>query len=236
MSAHDLLAAVAARLSAELATPLDVFALCCALAAAALVVVSSFVKTMIPLRWLAVGGSFGFLVYGALHPAPVMVLLHGALLPINIYRALEMAWLTRRVSEATAQGDLSGVWLKPYMNSARIPAGQTLFRAGDKADFLYFLAEGRIEFVEIGEVMEPGRLFGEIAFFAPDKRRSMTARCVTACTVLHIDETTFKQLYYQNPAFGFEVVSLVAGRLMADVHRLQDSLAASRASSPAPPA
>jgi len=156
----------------------------------------------------------------------VMVLLHGALLPINIYRALEMAWLTRRVSEATAQGDLSGVWLKPYMNSARFEAGQTVFRAGDKADFLYFLAEGRIEFVEIGEVMEPGRLFGEIAFFAPDKRRSMTARCVTACTVLHIDETTFKQLYYQNPAFGFEVVSLVAGRLMADVRRLQPPPAA----------
>jgi len=234
MSMHDLLAAVTTRLSAELATPMDVFALCCALAAAALIVVSSFVKTMIPLRWLAVGGSFGFLIYGALHPAPVMVLLHGALLPINIYRALEMGWLTRRVSEATAQGDLSGVWLKPYMNSARIAAGQTLFRAGDKADFLYFLAEGRIEFVEIGEVMEPGRLFGEIAFFAPDKRRSMTARCVTACTVLHIDETTFKQLYYQNPAFGFEVVSLVAGRLMADVHRLQASLAASRESSPEP--
>lgn len=74
--------------------------------------------------------------------------------------------------------------------------------------------------------MEPGVLFGEIAFFAPDKRRSMTARCVGACTVLHIDETTFKQLYYQNPAFGFEVVSLVAGRLMADVRRLQQPPAA----------
>ena len=227
MSVHDLLAVVAARLSAELATPLDVFALCSAIGAAALIVVSSFVKTMIPLRWLAVGGNVGFLVYGALHPSPVMVLLHGALLPINIYRAAEMARLTQRVSEATAQGDLSGVWLKPYMNSTGLKAGQTLFRAGDKADFLYFLADGRIEFVEIGEVMEPGRLFGEIAFFAPDKRRSMTARCVTDCTVLHIDETTFKQLYYQNPAFGFEVVSLVAGRLMADVHRLQDRLAAS---------
>jgi phosphotransferase system glucose/maltose/N-acetylglucosamine-specific IIC component len=228
MSVHDLLAAVATRLSAELATPMDVFALCSAIVAAALIVVSSFVKTMIPLRWLAVGGNVGFLVYGALHPSPVMVLLHGALLPINIYRAAEMTRLTQRVSRATAQGDLSGVWLKPYMNSTRFKVGQSLFRAGDKADFLYFLADGRIEFVEIGEVMEPGRLFGEIAFFAPDKRRSMTARCVTDCTVLHIDETTFKQLYFQNPAFGFEVVSLVAGRLMADVRRLQDRLAESR--------
>jgi hypothetical protein len=103
-----------------------------------------------------------------------------ALLPINIYRALEMAWLTRRVSEATAQGDLSAVWLEAVHEQRAHRGRPDLFRAGDKADFLYFLAEGRIEFVEIGEVMEPGRLFGEIAFFAPDKRRSMTARCVTA--------------------------------------------------------
>jgi CRP/FNR family cyclic AMP-dependent transcriptional regulator len=233
MSTHALLATASATLSAELATPLDVLALCAALLAAALVVVSSFVKTMIPLRWLAVGGSAGFLVYGALHPSLVMVLLHGTLLPINIYRALEMVRLTRRVGEAAAQGDLSGVWLKPYMLTQPLKAGEILFRKGDPAKFLYFLAEGQIEFVEIGERMEPGRLFGEIAFFAPDKRRSMTARCVVDCTVLHIDEVTFRQLYFQNPAFGFEVVTLVAGRLIADVNRLQERLAARGADAPA---
>ncbi|HEY2257444.1 MAG TPA: cyclic nucleotide-binding domain-containing protein, partial [Variovorax sp.] len=78
---------------------------------------------------------------------------------------------------------------------------------------------------------DPGRLFGEIAFFAPDKRRSLTARCATDCTVLRIDESTFKQLYFQNPAFGFEVVTLVAGRLMADLQRVR----AAKADAPADP-
>ena len=110
-----------------------------------------------------------------------------------------------------------------------------LFRKGDAADHLYFLAEGRIEFVEIGQVMEAGRLFGEIAFFAPDKRRTLTARCTTSCVVLRIDGATFQQLYYQNPEFGFEVVTLVAGRLTADRKRLEQQLAASAASAASTP-
>ena len=226
-SAHELFAAAVASLSTSIATPLAVLALCSAALAALLVIVSSFVKTMIPLRCLAVGGNLGFLVYGAIHPSLVMMLLHGALLPVNIYRAAEMVRLTRRVRAAAAAGDLSGVWLKPYMRKQRLKAGDVLFRKGDTADHLYFLAEGRIEFVEIGEAMAPGSLFGEIAFFAPDKRRTLTARCTVDSTVLRIDEATFQQLYFQNPAFGFQVVTLVAGRLMADRNRLEHRLAAS---------
>jgi len=228
MPVHEYVAFVTANLASALATPMGIFAVCSAVVAGALVIVSSFVKTMIPLRCLAVGGNLGFLVYGAIHPSVVMMLLHGALLPVNIYRAIEMIRLTRRVRAAAAEGDLSGVWLKPYMRKKRLKAGEVLFRKGDPADHLYFLADGRIEFVEIGEAMDAGRLFGEIAFFAPDKRRTLTACCATDCTVLRIDEATFQQLYFQNPAFGFQVVTLVAGRLMADRKRLELQLAASR--------
>jgi phosphotransferase system glucose/maltose/N-acetylglucosamine-specific IIC component len=216
-------------LNTALATPLGIVALCSAGLAGLLVIVSSFVKTMIPLRCLAIGGNLGFLIYGALHPALILVLLHGALLPINIFRAAQMVRLTRRVRDAAASNDLSGVWLRPYMRRRRLRTDAILFRKGDAAKRLYFLAEGQIEFVEIGQTMEPGRLFGEIAFFAPDKRRTLTARCATNCTVLQMDEMTFKTLYFQNPAFGFEVVSLVAGRLLADRQRLEEKLVAAAA-------
>ena len=55
--------------------------------------------------------------------------------------------------------------------------------------------------------------------------RTATARCGSACTVLTISESTFTQLYYQNPEFGFLMISLVAGRLSADVKRLENKLA-----------
>ena len=68
-------------------------------------------------------------------------------------------------------------------------------------------------------------MFGEIAFFAPDRKRTNTARCVGPCTVLSIDESTVRQLFYQNPGFGFQLIDLVAGRLTADVIRLQKQIA-----------
>ena len=82
-------------------------------------------------------------------------------------------------------------------------------------------ADGRIELVEIATFIEAGTVFGEIAFFAPNGKRTMTARCVGACTILSIDESTLRQLYFQNPTFGFQLIGLLAGRLTADVERIR---------------
>ena len=219
----------------SLSQPQQLLAVVSAGIAVALIVVSTFVRTIIPLRWLAVGSNAGFIFYGLLHPSLLMLALHLTLLPINLVRVAQMTRLTRRVASAVAsKNDDWGLWLRPYMRTRQLKAGEVLFRKGDTADQLYLLAEGRMELAEIGVVMEPGRVFGEIAFFAPDRRRTRTARCITPCTVLSIDEATFKELYYQNPDFGFEVVRLVAGRLSGDVQRLEAQLA-QRDAAAAPP-
>jgi len=220
----DILAIAMSHVNQALSTPTGIVALAAAVVGAALSVIGTFLKTMIPLRWLAVGTNAGFVVYGALFPNLPMLILHATLLPINIFRAMEMTKLTRRVTRAAKSGDMSGIWLKPYMKKRQLKAGTILFRKGDTADHLYLLADGLIEFVEIGTQLKPGRIFGEIAFFAPDRRRTLTARCVENCTVLSIVESTVKQLYYQSPEFGFEVVALVAGRLTADIDRLRKQL------------
>ena len=217
--------ALLTRLAASFDHPLGGLAMASAATAAVLIVVSCFVKTILPLRLLAVGSNAGFMVYGLLQPSPMMFLLHATLLPLNLYRAVEMARLTQRVKRAVASGERSDVWLKPYMRPRRCEAGEVLFRKGDDADQLYFLVEGRIELVESQREIAPGKLFGEIAFFAPDRRRTGTARCLSACQVLTLDESSFKQLYFQNPAFGFEVVRLLAGRLSQDAQDLERRLA-----------
>ncbi len=214
---------------AALASPGEMMGLLSVLVAGGFVLAGSFVKTMIPLRWLAIGSNIGFVAYGALHPSYPMLLLHAALLPVNLYRLREMIELTHRVAAASAEADLSGVWLKPYMRAAKRRAGTVLFRQGDRGDRLYLLAEGRAEVVEFGVSIKPGEIFGEIAFFAPDRRRRATVRCAENCTVLSIDENTVLELFYQNPAFGFKMVELVAGRLSADIDRLNAQLAAARA-------
>ena len=222
---EQFIAARIADLQAQLNDPGQWLALAAAVVAAALIVVSSLVKTIIPLRWLAVGANLGFVVYGVLHPAPMVALLYFALLPINLWRVLEMQRLTRRVmnAEAADSEDLK-VWLQPYMKRRRLRKGSILFKRGDRADRLYVLAEGRLELVESGRTIEAGQMFGEIAFFSPDRRRTATVRGLQPSTLLSIDETTFRQLFFQNPAFGFEVVRLIAGRLSADVQRLSEEV------------
>lgn len=220
---HAIATATAALGSAE-----GRVALASAALASALILAGSFVKTMIPLRWLGLGSNIGFIVYGALYPQLPMLVLHALLVPVNLYRLIEMIRLTRRVDAAAQAKDTSGLWLRPYMKRRRLKAGTVLFHKGDEADHLYMLASGRIELVEIGAELPAGRIFGEIAFFAPDRRRTLTARCVEDSEVLAINESAVRQLYYQNPDFGFQVIGLVAGRLSADIRRLETSLDALR--------
>lgn len=205
---------------AALADPVQLLALVAAVAAGALVIAGAFVKTMIPLRWLAVASNLGFIVYGLAHPAPLMVVLHAVLLPANLWRVRQMVRLTRRVHASVADAQQLEVWLRPYMRTRQHRAGQRVFGVGDVADRLYFVVSGTVELPEVGRRLHAGQMFGEIAFFAPDRRRSSSVRCVTRCQLMSIDEDTFRQLVYQNPDFGLEVVRLIAGRLSADVMRL----------------
>jgi CRP/FNR family transcriptional regulator, cyclic AMP receptor protein len=221
MSMAELLTLAQAQVQAALASPRELAAYVAGGLAASFVIGAAFVRTMIPLRWLAVAGNVGFLVFGALRPQYLTLFVSVVLLPINVYRARQMMRLTRRVRAAEAAGDLSGLWLRPYMKARRLKAGTLLFRKGDLADHLYCLVEGRIELTEIGAHLDPGKIFGEIAFFAPDRRRTLSARCAGDCTVLSIDEVTLKQLYHQNPSFGFHLIGLVAARLSQDVRRIE---------------
>jgi hypothetical protein len=195
------------------------------LLAALLVIAASFSRTMVPLRSLTVASNLAFLGAALSALNPVSLLLYCVLIPLNTLRLVEIVRLTRKVTQAANGQDLSGIWLKPYMRSHRLRAGTTLFRQGDKADALYLLAEGDIELVEIGKHLQLGELFGEISFFAPDGRRTRTARCVTDCLVLSIGEAPFKQLYFENPKFAFQVVNLITQRLDADVRRLEAEVA-----------
>jgi hypothetical protein len=233
MPIAEMLAQLQQHVTTVLASPRELVAYAAGGLAASFVIGAAFVHTMIPLRWLAVAGNLGFVIFGLLQPQYLTLLVSAVLLPINLRRALQMMRLTRRVKAAEVASDQSGLWLRPYMKLRKLKAGTVLFRKGDLADHLYCLVDGLIELDDIGLRLEPGKIFGEIAFFAPDKRRTHTARCVGECTVLVVDEATLKQLYFQNPSFGFHLIGLVAGRLSEDVRRIEKRFSGSDV--PVPP-
>jgi CRP/FNR family cyclic AMP-dependent transcriptional regulator len=190
---------------------------------AALAVTAFFMKTMIPLRVVAMLGHICFLIYGLSSGAYYVLLAYGVTLPFNVWRLRQMQQLVSNVKTA-ADADLAVKWLHPFMKEQSYADGTTIFRKGDHADQLFFIAKGRVKLVEIGQELSEGHLFGEIGFFSPDQKRSLTAVCLGDCQLYRIGASDFKQLYYQNPEFGFYIVQLIARRLSADVERLQKGL------------
>ncbi|MBS1179828.1 MAG: hypothetical protein H6R06_4240, partial [Proteobacteria bacterium] len=62
-----------------------------------LTLAAAYARTMVPLRWLTVASGLTSLVYGVLGPSPVALFTAGVLLPMSLWRAVEVTRLTRHV-------------------------------------------------------------------------------------------------------------------------------------------
>jgi len=187
----------------------DVIGYCASL----LVFCTFYMKTMIPLRAVAIASNVVFMTYGLAGRIYPVAVLHAVLLPLNCIRLQQVRTLIRRV-RAASSGQGANDWLIPLMARERFPTGHVLFRAGDPANSMYLVLEGSVRLVELGVTVGPGRLLGEIGIFAPDNLRTATAICEGDVEVGAITDQKVLQLYYQNPTFGFYLFRLVTQRLL----------------------
>jgi CRP/FNR family cyclic AMP-dependent transcriptional regulator len=185
---------------------------------------SFMMKTMIPLRVIGLSANLFFIAYGLFGGHYPVLVLHALLLPMNAARLYEMQQLVRKVS-AASRDDLSMDWLKPFMTKHSYRAGDILFRKGEPANGMYYVITGRFRLHEIGVEVEPGQLIGELGLLSPDQRRTQTFECLADGDALTITYSQVKQLYFQNPQFGFYFLQLATGRLFRDVERLEQELA-----------
>jgi CRP/FNR family cyclic AMP-dependent transcriptional regulator len=187
--------------------------------ASALVLTTFCMKTMIPLRYAAICSNAAFIVYGFYdHLYPVLIL-HIILLPLNVWRAVQLKRLIRRV-EAASKSDLSADWMKPFMKDSQVKAGEIVFSRGDHADRLYMILAGDIHLEQIDHTLHAGDLLGEIGLFSADHQRTQTARALNDVHLLWISEGELAQVCYQNPGIAFYFLRLTTNRLIANASNL----------------
>jgi CRP/FNR family cyclic AMP-dependent transcriptional regulator len=181
--------------------------------ASALVFATFYVRTMMPLRMLAIASNFAFIAYAAREGLMPVLVLHSVLLPVNLARLYEIKKLLAFTRSAPA-GDASIEAMLPFMSQSKIQKGEYLFRKGDFAGRMYYLVEGTLHLTEIDKIVNKGAVIGEIGMFSPSRERTATAVAATDCQLLSVDDNTLYQAYYQNPKLGFYLISLIAGRFV----------------------
>ena len=194
--------------------------------AGAFYIASQFQKDMISLRVLALVSNVLYLIYSPLHTDYQIThlivmptfLVNLILLPINAKRLLEIIRLTKQIEQATVESPVTE-WLLPHMHLRKHKAGSVLFRKGDKADELMYVASGKLKLQGIDHFIGPGELIGEIGLFSSEKIRTLTVECDTDCELYHMTDEQMYRLYYQHPKLGFFFMKLIVERLLRDVKR-----------------
>jgi CRP-like cAMP-binding protein len=135
-----------------------------------------------------------------------------------------MIVLVNRVRTVTQQ-DPSMDWLKPFMSERKTAAGQVLFRKNDPAGEMFYTLGGRFLLRETGIALESGALVGELGLLAPGQKRTQTLECIEEGRLLAISYDKLKELFIQNPQFGFFFLRLTTARLFANMAYLEDEVA-----------
>jgi CRP/FNR family transcriptional regulator, cyclic AMP receptor protein len=187
----------------------------------ALLSITAFsMKTMIPLRVVSICANLCLIVFAYKMVSGPTLFLQVVLLPLNILRLRQMMQLTENI-KAAVDGDHSMSWLKPFTSKRTVAVGQVLFRKGDIADRMFFTVSGKYRLIEADMVIRPGEVVGELGMVSPDNKRTLTFECVKAGELLEITYSQIRQLYYQNPQFGFYFLQLTSKRLFDNIAKLE---------------
>jgi hypothetical protein len=188
-----------------------------------LYIASHYMKTMVPLRLCEIASNALFVVYGLMYPSWPTLALYGILVPLNSLRLYEMLQLIKKVRTAS-QGDLSMDWLKPFMHKHSYRKGAILFQKGDHADEMFYILSGTCRIKELDLQLDAGQMVGELGFLTPDQQRTQTVECLDNVEMLTITYDKVRELYFQNPSFGYYFLRLASERLLQNVDRMERSM------------
>jgi CRP/FNR family cyclic AMP-dependent transcriptional regulator len=187
--------------------------------ASALVFITFSMRTIIPLRLVAISSNIAFIAYAAgAHLLPILIL-HTALLPINLFRTWQHLRAFRAIRRAAEQPAEAST-LVPFMKRMPVAEGQVLFHRNDPAETLYFLSQGRVLLPELGKELGAGELFGEVALFSNSGRRTTSAICREAGEIMVIERARIIELCQRDASFGYYLTKLIANRMDENLTRL----------------
>ena len=199
-------------------TPQFEIALAFGAGGAVFMLLSNLMKRMTALRLFALGANAFFIVQFVIERNWLLIALQVALLSINVYRLWSLRQLLLSLERANADTSVKD-WLLPQMRKKRFKAGTVLFREGDAANELFYIASGTLRSPELNQSLGAGNLIGEVGMFSEDHRRAATVLCETDCVCYSMTDEAAYLLYIQSPQLGFYLIRMIIQQLRNELAR-----------------
>jgi CRP/FNR family transcriptional regulator, nitrogen oxide reductase regulator len=106
---------------------------------------------------------------------------------------------------------------------------QTIFWEGDKSDYFYFVAEGRVKVSKLTSngkeivlaFFGPGEMLGEVAVFE-NKAYPASSLSLTSTRLFGIKKADFMDFLTRHPETALRIIGILSGRLRDSQSRLRD--------------
>ena len=193
--------------------------------ASVLVFATFYMRTMLPLRIVAVASNLAFITYAAIDGLTPILILHSALLPLNLLRLMQIRELGAQVERASSH-EFSAAAILPFMRKRGVRANEVLFSSGDLAEELFYVLEGEVFLPEVQQTVGPGAFFGEIALFSASGRRTATAIARTNGIVMALSKKAVLAALLQSPQLGIHLLRIITARMLQNAGLRDESMVA----------
>ena len=112
--------------------------------------------------------------------------------------------------------------LRPFMTPRVYQRGEVVFHQGDLAKEMFLIATGKFLVTEMDVELPPGRFFGELGFFAPGNRWTMSVECIEGGHLLSLTYEELLKLFLQKPEIGYYSLALSAAAMTQTAQLLRE--------------
>lgn len=180
-----------------------------------LVFATFYVKRIMTLRLIAVLSNVAFIWYALGADLVPIVILHGLLLPLNLYRIFE---LKKNINAISDPYKMDVKILEGYAEKRIVKKDDIIFHLGALSNSIYFIKEGTVkEFSPDTDgntrIFRPGDVFGLLSYFSKSGKTFFSAQALEDTVLYVVSHDRLSELCLQSPNFGFLLMGWLASRL-----------------------
>ncbi|MFA5099258.1 MAG: SpoIIE family protein phosphatase [Candidatus Omnitrophota bacterium] len=108
-------------------------------------------------------------------------------------------------------------WPISFMKQESFKKGDCLFKAGDKADRMFYIAKGAILLPEIKKIIKQGEVIGEMGIFSPYKERTASAVCEEDVEAYTMGKDEVIKFFGKDPAMAIDLIQLSIKRFIENL-------------------